>query len=64
MTEPVSVLSAVLTAITSIVTSAVGWMSSFLHSITVTGNELLLVFTVIPIVGLGIGILRRMLKVD
>lgn len=56
-------LAAVLTNITEVVTSAVGWMGSFLSTITATGNEILFIFCAIPLVGVGIGLVRRMLHV-
>lgn len=56
-------MAAILTAITSMVTAAVGWMGSFLGTITTSGNEILLLFVLLPIVGLGIGLVRRMIHV-
>ncbi|MEA4896590.1 MAG: hypothetical protein VB064_15205 [Oscillospiraceae bacterium] len=47
----------------NIVTGAVTWMGTFLHTITAPGNEILLLFTLLPIVGLGIGLVRRMLHI-
>ncbi len=62
VTEPTAIVK-LLTAIGGVVTAAVGWMGSFLHTITTPGNEILLLFCVLPIVGLGIGLTRRMLHV-
>lgn len=56
-------MSGILTSVGSIVTSAVGWMGDFLGTITAAGNEILLLFTLLPIVGLGVGLVRRMLRV-
>ena len=53
-------MSAILTDIGSIVTSAITWMTSF--ATFVTGNPLVLVFVLIPLVGLGIGLFRRLLS--
>ena len=47
----------------SIVTGAVTWMGKFLATITADGNEILLLFVLLPLVGLGIGLCRRMLHV-
>jgi hypothetical protein len=52
-----------LTNAGSIVTGSITWMGTFLHTITAPGNELLLLFTLLPIVGLGIGLVRRMIHV-
>ena len=56
-------MAAILTAVTSIVTASVGWMGSFLGTITSAGNEILLLFVLIPLVGLGIGLVKRLLHV-
>lgn len=60
---PVTGMSAIVTNITSLVTAAVDWVSSFLGMITTSGNELLLVVFLLPIVGVGIGLLRRLVKI-
>lgn len=57
-------MQAILTTITSIVTAAVGWTGQYLQMITAEGNEILLLFVVIPMVGLGIGILSRLFRVN
>lgn len=61
---PTSTLATILAAVSSLVTSAVSWCGSFLQMITTTGNEILLVFVIIPLVGLGIGILSRLFRVN
>lgn len=61
MNEPVSTMSALLTAIGSVVTAAVDWMGDFATAIT--GNDLLILGVVaIPCVGLSVGLIRRLLK--
>lgn len=52
-----------LTSAGSIVSSGVTWMGSFLSEITKTGNEVLLLFVLVPLVGLGAGLLKRMMRV-
>lgn len=54
-------MSAILTNVTSIVTSAISWMGSYLTVITTEGNEILLLFVLIPVVGLGVGLLSRLM---
>ena len=56
-------MGAILTSATSVITAAVGWMGTFISQITAAGNELLLVFVLVPLVGLGVGLARRMLHV-
>ena len=58
--EATSTLAAILTAVGSIITSAIGWVTSFVGSITAVGNELILLFVIIPVVGLGVGLLSRL----
>lgn len=53
-------LAAVLANITQVVTSCVTWIGSYMGAITATGNELLMVFFSLPLVGLGIGLLKRL----
>lgn len=57
-------MAAILTSVTSVVTSAISWLTSFVGAITASGNEILLVFAAIPLVGLGVGLLRRMLAIN
>lgn len=52
-----------ITSATSIVTAAIGWMSSFVTEITKSGNELLLLFILVSLVGLGIGLVKRVISV-
>lgn len=54
-------MSALITSITSIVTAAFGWVTTAVSTITATGNELLLMAVVVPFVGLGVGLLRRLI---
>lgn len=57
-------MASLITAVTSLVTAAVDWLSSWVGSITATGNEILLLFVVaVPLVGLGIGALKRLISV-
>lgn len=58
----VSALSTLLANITSVVEEAIDWMGSYLSLITTSGNEILFVFVAIPLVGLGIGLVRRMIS--
>lgn len=54
-------ISTILTNVGSIVTSAVTWVNSFVG--TIVGSPLLSLFCLIPVVGLGIGLLRRLIRV-
>lgn len=61
MGDPVSSITAVLAAISSVVTAVISWITAYMGAITATGNELLLVFFAIPLVGLGIGAIKRLI---
>lgn len=55
-------MTAILTSVGSFVTEAISWMGEFVTSITATGNEILLLFVVcVPLVGLGVGLLNRLI---
>lgn len=57
-------MSTLLTNVSSFVTSAVGWMGDFLAEITADTSGILVTFCVaLPLVGLGIGLLRRLIHV-
>lgn len=62
MDAPVTGLAGVLANVTEIVSSAISWLGSYIGVITASGNELLLLLVCIPLVGLGIGLLRRMIS--
>lgn len=46
--------------VTAIVTGAITWLTSFLT--TITGNPLLLMFVLVSFVGLGVGLIRRLIR--
>lgn len=49
----------ILSAIGSIVTAAIGWVGSFVT--VVTSNPLILLFVIVAFVGLGVGLLSRLM---
>lgn len=55
-------MSAILTAITSLVTSAISWTTSYLSLIT-SNDVLLLMCICVPLVGLGIGVIKRLTRI-
>lgn len=57
-------MAALLSTIGSIVTAVVGWVTSFIGVITASGNEFLLLALILPFVGFGIGILRRLINLN
>lgn len=50
----------IITAVTSIVTASIGWVTSFVGAIT--SNPLILMFVVLAFVGLGVGLIRRLIR--
>lgn len=50
----------IIAAVTSLVGGAVSWVTSYLG--VITGNDLLLMFVIVSFVGLGVGLLRRMIR--
>lgn len=56
-------MAALVTSVTTLVTAAVGWMGSYVAAITSEGNEVLLLGAVaVPLVGLGVGLLKRLIS--
>lgn len=53
-------LAAALAAIGQVVTACITWIGAYMGAIMAQGNELLLVFFALPLVGLGIGALKRL----
>lgn len=53
-------MATVVTNITTLVTAVVGWIGQYMGAITAEGNELLMVFFALPLVGMGIGALKRL----
>lgn len=58
--DPATGLAAVIAAIGQVVTGVITWIGSYMGAITAEGNELLLVFFALPLVGLGIGAIKRL----
>lgn len=49
-----------LTSVTSFVTGAISWMRSFVW--VITDRPLLLAFTIVSFVGLGVGLIKRIIR--
>ena len=54
-------MDAMITAVSSIFTAAIGWAGEV--GSTIVETPILLMFTVLPLVGLGIGIFKRLLHI-
>lgn len=53
-------LSSILTDVGSIVTNALGWAGDVVDFIV--ANPIVMIFVIIPLVGLGIGMVKRMIS--
>lgn len=53
-------MAAIIGDVTTIVNSAVTWVTTFVGAIT--GNPLILMFVIISFVGLGVGLIRRLIR--
>lgn len=53
-------MASIISTVTALVTAAFGWVTTVVSTITAEGNELLLMAVVLPFVGLGVGLLRRL----
>ena len=52
-------MSTIMTSVGTIVTEAIKWVLEFVTAIT--GNPLLLAFVLVSFVGLGVGLIRRII---
>lgn len=55
-------LSSIIADIGSVFTAAIGWVGTVGE--TVTGTPILMIFAGLPLVGLGVGLFRRLLNVN
>lgn len=61
MTTPSpSGMSAIIADVNSLVTAAIGWVGDYVGA--VTGNPLILMFVIVAFVGLGVGLIRRLIR--
>lgn len=50
------------TSISQIFSGAIGMVGNVVSTITASGNELLLLFAILPLVGIGVGLTKRLLS--
>lgn len=55
-------MATLLTTITSILTSIVSWVGSVINMITAEGNELILLFVILPVALIAIGVVKRLIN--
>ena len=54
-------VSTIVTNVTTLVTEAVKWVGSFID--VITSSPLILTFVIVSFVGLGVGLIKRLVKV-
>lgn len=59
-TSTAMTLATILGHVTEIVTSAIDWVGQFVGA--VTGNPLILMFVIVAFVGLGVGLIKRLIR--
>ena len=57
-------MSAVISSISTVFAAAIGWVGDVVETITASGNELLLIFAIIPLIGLGVGLTKRLMNMN
>lgn len=60
-TTPAVTVATILGHVTTFVTSCVSWVGSFVTAIT--DNPLILTFVIVAFVGMGIGLIKRLVRV-
>lgn len=55
-------MEAILASVGDIFTTAIGWVGTV--ATTITSNPLLTLFCVLPLVGLGVGLFKRLINVN
>lgn len=58
---PAVTVATILGDVSSFVTSSVSWIGSFVGAIT--SNPLILTFVIVAFVGMGIGLIKRLVRV-
>lgn len=61
MQETTVTIATIVGNVTTLVTEAIKWVGSFVGAIT--SNPLLLMFVIIAFVGLGVGLIKRLIRV-
>lgn len=54
----------IVSGISALVTGAVSWIGSYIGAITASGNTLLLFFVIFGFIGTGIGLIKRLTRIN
>lgn len=61
MQETTVTIATIVGNVTTLVTEAIKWVGSFVGAIT--SNPLLLMFVIVAFVGLGVGLIKRLVRI-
>lgn len=57
-------MASLISSITSVVTAAASWIGTYVSVITAEGHEILLIGIIVSFVGLGVGLIRRIMGLN
>lgn len=55
-------MDAIISSVTTVFTAAIGWVGTVAD--TIVAEPLLMIFAVLPLVGLGVGLFKRLINVQ
>lgn len=55
-------MAAIITSVTDVFTAAIGWVGTVGE--TIVDTPIMLLFAVVPLIGLGVGLFRRLINVN
>lgn len=61
MGETATVVQTIISTLTTLVTAFAGYVTTWVSTIFASGNELLVVALVMPLIGVGITLIRRLM---
>lgn len=56
--------TSLMSTMTTLITNVITWAGQFISFVTAEGHEIVLVFVLLPLVGLGVGILQRLFRLN
>lgn len=61
MQEPTVTIATIVGNVSTLVTESIKWVGSFVG--VITSNPLLLMFVIVAFVGLGVGLIKRLVRI-
>lgn len=56
-------MSTIISNVTTLFTAVIGWVGTVAQTIMAEGNELLLIFAILPLIYLGVRMFRKLMNV-